>query len=543
MPSYTREDLIQLAGAKSYHRGVGYVSRVRGVTVAGNTVRGIVSGTDLYRVELTPRRRGLEWDCDCPWAEDGNFCKHCVALGLVHLDMTAQGAVLPQAPDVRAYLGSLDGTALVDLVLETAEALPELRQRLELRATLAGGGTADGAGRAMVDGALRLGDFVGYEEARGYAERVHGVAGELERLLETGAAGEAERLARHAVGVLDEHAGMVDDSAGYLGGAGARLVEAHVAACTVAGPDPLVLAGWLLDLQLDGSGCPELLLEAYADVLGEEGLERYRRDLFEGELGEAARGWAVGFLRSEYARVAGDTDLLVRVYASGEHVHYTGIVAALEEDGRSGEALEWAERGLRESGAHPDGRLLDHVVRAYRDAGRGEELRALRWEVFERSPTPHTYRALREDSPRDEWPAVRGQALALLRLAAARRRAAHFPCTLVEVLLDEGDAEAVWEAAVEHGCDDGQWLRVAELREESHPEDAIGVYLPRIEAKVGLTDTRLYPEAARLARRVHELYGRLGRADEARAFVAGLRAGHRRKRRFLAELDRVGLRA
>lgn len=541
MPSYTREDLLEMAGTKSYQRGIDYVSRVTGVTVDGKTVRGIVSGSCSYRVELTPRRRGLEWDCDCPWAEDGNFCKHCVALGLVHLDNTERGVELSSTPDVRSLLESLERTELVELVLEAAGTVPELRRRLELRAALAEGGSASGSGRAMVDAALRLGEYVEYGSAREYAERVHGVVDELERLVGAGSTAEAEVLARHAIGVLGEHAGMVDDSSGYVGGAGDRLVEAHAAACAAAEPDPLALAGWLLDLQLDGSGVPELLLDTYADVLGEAGLERYREDLFEGELGDVAQGWAVNFLRSEYARVAGDIDLLVRVYASGEHVYYPGIVAALEGAGRPGEALEWAERGLREDGARVEGRLVDYVVRAYREAGRTEEVRTLRWGLFERSPEVRTYQALREDSPAREWPAVREQALAILRRAAARRSQQHFPCTLVEVLLSEGDAEEVWEAAVEYGCDDRQWLRVAALRESSHPQDAIGVYEPRVEAKVRLANTGLYPEAAELARKVVGLYERLGRKDDARSFVAGLRAGHRRKRRFLTELDRAGL--
>lgn len=71
--------------------------------------------------------------------------------------------------------------------------------------------------------------------------------------------------------------------------------------------------------------------------------------------------------------------------------------------------------------------------------------------------------------------------------------------------------------------------------------DPSEVYVPRLEAQVRLADTGLYPQAAELAHRVVGLHGRLGRADDARSFVAGLRAEHRRKRRFMAELDRVGL--
>lgn len=248
----------------------------------------------------------------------------------------------------------------------------------------------------------------------------------------------------------------------------------------------------------------------------------------------------------EYAEtvsgVTGDTDLLVELYVSGgDRVHYAGIVDALDAAGRREGALRWALEGLEKGGGWQDGRLVDHAVRAYREDGREEEVRHLRWTVFERSPEVRTYQALRGDTPEREWPQVREQALAVLRRSAARRRRPSHRGTLVEVLLEEGNAQEAWEAAVEHGCDDGRWLRVAAPREASHPQDALEVYLPRVAEKVRPTNPALYPEAAELARKVYRLYERLGRPEEGRAFVDGLRTEHRRKRRFMAELDRVGL--
>ncbi|GAA1108827.1 SWIM zinc finger family protein [Nocardiopsis metallicus] len=538
MPSYTREDLVHMAGAKSYHRGVDYVSQVSGVTFDGRTVRGTVAGTHTYLVELTPTRRGMEWDCDCPWAEEGNFCKHCVALGLVYLYDSEHAVEVPTAPGLRCYLSSLGTDELVDLVLAAADDDPGFRRRLETSAELAGGLPGGAGARARVERALRIDGFVEYRQAREYAGTVHRVVGELEGLLERGEAAAAEELARHAITALSGQAGMVDDSAGHVGGAAAELVEVHVEACAAARPDASELTGWLLGLQVKGSGLPELLLDHYAEALGEAGLEAYGERLFAD--GFSASEWTMRFLRSEYARLTGDTDLLVRVYGQGERVYYAGIVEALQGAGRAEEALEWAFKGLREPG-RPDQRLLDHLTRALREQGRAEELQAVRWEAFERSPGLTAYRALREDTPQSGWPAVREQALTLLRRAAARRPGPHFPCPLVEVLLDEGDGEQVWAAAAEHGCDAGQWLRVAALREETHPEDAIGVYAPMVQTKLRPASTGLYPKAAELARRVYDLYGRSGREDQARSFLVELRTEHRRKRRFLAELDRVGL--
>ncbi|MES0836645.1 SWIM zinc finger family protein [Nocardiopsis tropica] len=552
MRAFSREELLELAGRKSYDRGASYVPAVQGLSTDRATVRGTVTGTHAYRVELTPGRSRMSWECDCPWAEEGNFCKHCVALGLVYLSAVERGTPVPAAaapPDIRAYLESLAHGDLVDLLVSAAGTDEALERRLEVRAASAavtgsggGGDMTMAALRAFVDRALRIDDFVDYREAPAYAETVSDVAEQLQRLLEDDLHEAAEELSRYAVERLGEYLPLTDDSDGEVGEAALRVVEAHVEACANADPDPVELAEWLLDRQLNGSGVPELLLESYAGVLGKAGLEHYGNRLADIGADRPADDWDSRFLMTEFARASGDVDLLVRVYSQGrEGVYHAGIVDALLSAGRDGEALGWAEQGLAEKEGHPDGRLVEHVVGAYRAAERWEDLRRVRWEVFERSPGVESYRALRDDEAPGEWPRVRGQALAVLRRSAARRSTRHFPCPLVEVLLWEGSGDEAWETATEHGCDDRQWLRLAELREEEHPGDSLDVYVREVSRLVSLTSTVLYPRAAELARRVHGLYGRLGRPQNAVEFVAGLRREHRRKRRFLAELDRAGL--
>jgi uncharacterized Zn finger protein len=90
-------------------------------------------GTERYRVSLRLKRKGVEGWCDCPWGEDGNFCKHCVAVGVVYLYELAHGGDVPEPIDLRAHLESLDRASLVELLLEAAEADSGLRDRLERR--------------------------------------------------------------------------------------------------------------------------------------------------------------------------------------------------------------------------------------------------------------------------------------------------------------------------------------------------------------------------------------------------------------------------
>ncbi|MGI5493617.1 hypothetical protein [Microtetraspora malaysiensis] len=83
-------------------------------------------------------------------------------------------------------------------------------------------------------------------------------------------------------------------------------------------------------------------------------------------------------------------------------------------------------------------------------------------------------------------------------------------------------------------------MRLARLRAETHPAEAIPVYERLTESKISLMKTDAYAEAAGLAVQIMKLYDRLGR-EAGRAYVERLRTTHKRKRNFMAELQRRGL--
>jgi SWIM zinc finger len=73
-----------LAEARVHGRGVRYFEDGHVVHEAGGDerVRAVVKGTVPYVVELWVEGGGPAWSCTCPAAEDGAFCKHCVAVSL-----------------------------------------------------------------------------------------------------------------------------------------------------------------------------------------------------------------------------------------------------------------------------------------------------------------------------------------------------------------------------------------------------------------------------------------------------------------------------
>ena len=139
-----------LAGARVYPRGVRYFEEGRVVHEAdgGGRVRAIVKGTVPYVVELWVDGGGPAWSCSCPAAEDGAFCKHCVAVALtlqpgpeieIEPEVEPEPAGRPRLRvvpdddgdgDLERYVSSLPQEALAKIVLGQARMDRRLYKRL-----------------------------------------------------------------------------------------------------------------------------------------------------------------------------------------------------------------------------------------------------------------------------------------------------------------------------------------------------------------------------------------------------------------------------
>ena len=221
---------------------------------------------------------------------------------------------------------------------------------------------------------------------------------------------------------------------------------------------------------------------------------------------------------------------------------FLSLAELYESAGRAGDALTWAERGLRAFPELPDRvGLRDFVAAGYHRLERHEEATKLIWEEFARFGDLEHYRKLqlhaRQSSP-DAWPRWREQALTHLReqatagLPAGRDRSA-----LVEILLADGADGAAWAEAMAGGCRSELWLRLAERRERTHPADALHVYQQSLNPTIARGGQHAYQEAVGLLSRIRTLFQRLDRGVEFGPFRAGVRAAHRNKRTFLKLLD------
>ncbi|MEU5630488.1 SWIM zinc finger domain-containing protein [Streptomyces rishiriensis] len=553
---FGEDDLRALAGVRSFERGLGYLDAVSGLEVGESSATAVVHGTDAYEVELTlAGDDGLSGWCDCPYGQEGNFCKHCVAVGLTVLRRAKtiprqRAAAQARASGLEAWLTALSRDELLTLVREQIAEDRGLRRRLELRAAAARSdlGTVRERILALVDPRpfARYG-YVEYAAAPGYAQQVAEAAAALRALTADGRAAQAVGLAEEAIRVLGEAYEEIDDSDGVVGQAAAAVAEAHVEACGVARTDPERLAEWLAGQVLgDGGELTDLDPLDYAEALGPSGLARVRQLAAEA-LRRRPSGWAARYLMERLVKAEGDIDALVALYAQDldpSGATHLRIAEELESAGRADEALTWAERGLRDCAAETyiEGRLVDYVCARYAKAGRHADVVGVRRVRFRTERSLVAYQQLRSAAQAAEcWGTERVAALAALREDARRERGGRYGGpVLIDALLDDGDADAAWREA-EGIADDRQWEHLADLSRETHPAEALAVYLRLIERLKEPTGDRVYEHLARLLQGARDCHRVLGTQETFTGHLAGLRAELKRRRKLMSILDRYGL--
>ncbi|RCH68955.1 hypothetical protein DT019_09985 [Streptomyces sp. SDr-06] len=553
---FAEDDLLARAGERSFERGRGYLDAVSGLEVGDGWFTATVQGTDAYEVELTEdRERGVLGECNCPYGQEGHFCKHCVAVGLTVLRQASaiprqRAAAAKRTKGLDTWLTSLSHDELVALLREQIAHDRRLRRRLELRAASARSDMDVVRERVMafldVRPFARYG-YVEYEDAGAYAEQAAEAVDALRALASGGRADEAVVLAREAIRTLSQTYGEIDDSSGAVGDVGRDLADVHLQACNAARPDPVETAEWLVrHLLSDLNDVTDIDLVDYRKVLGPAGLAR-ARELAAAALRRAPNGWAEKYLMERLVKAEGNVDALIAVYAA--HLSPTGtthlrIAMELDAAGREAEALDWAERGLRESrkSENVDDRLADYVCARYAQTGRTADVVAVRRERFQARRSVAAYQVLRTAAEAAGcWKAEREAALEVLRAEAGEpRRGGYGGPVLVDALLDDGDLDAAWQAA-QGRADDRQWLTLADRSKDTRPADALAVYLRLIEPLRQRTGDRTYQQVARLllaARECHQLLGTQAQFD---AYLATLRADQKRKRNLIKTLDEQGL--
>jgi hypothetical protein len=568
-------DLLEAAGPRSFERGAGYVGAVHGLTVLGSKVTASVRGTDDYIVILTlPEDGGVTGICDCPYGQEGFFCKHCVAVGLAFLrhavsrdavsrDAVSRDAVSADdgsgddrsgdetdAENLVTWLAAMSHDELLDLVIGRVVEDAEWRRQLDLRAAAAWVDID-----AMIDRLVPLLDpggfgeygYVEEGESRRYASRVMTAKGVVDDLAAGGRPGLAATLARYAIELVSGPCQYANDPAGAIWNAAAELMSSHLGACLEGDVEPGSLAGFLAGRMLSGDDMPKVDVAAYREALGPAG-ESKLREL----LGSAAAEHPSLVARNalaDFHRAVGDVDALVAAMAADlppTGLGHLRIAEELGRAGRAGEALDWAERGLRAAGTRSAPKLADFLVTRYTELGRLDDAFTVRRDAFAAARSVLAYDQLKQAAQRTgTWPETKRWALDRLRAdAEAARpqqglRVAGEP-VLLDVLISEDDLDAAWEAA-EGVASEAQWRRLADLVGATRPADALAVYLRQLKPLRTETGDRVYERIADLLIRARDCHRRLGTEADFDTYLRYLRLEQKRKPKLMSILDARGL--
>ena len=215
---------------------------------------------------------------------------------------------------------------------------------------------------------------------------------------------------------------------------------------------------------------------------------------------------------------------------------YARIAKACLEAKRYDEALAWAEKGLA---AFPKDFALREMAAAeyHRRARHGDAVK-LMWAAYVENPCLQRYQHLKQHAKQAaDWPEWRDNAIGLVRQRTAAVKGRFDHSLLVEIFLDDAQADEAWNEAQKGGCAVYQWLTLAMTRERDHPGDAAPIYLRQIETDLSRIDNGKYDNTVALLIRMAGVMKRIGASAEFARQLEAFRFKYRVKRNFIRLLD------
>lgn len=307
-------------------------------------------------------------------------------------------ATAVSAHELRAYLGSLSGGELVDLVVEATRADVRFAQRVKLSAATAGPETTTTIATYRAAIRAAVGDeFVEWDEVWNYTSDLEATVDSIDALLAAGSAAAVVELTEEFIALVEDAMDRVHDDGDQMTTVLKRLSELHLAACRKAKPDRVALAERLFILELTGEwGVFDGAAHTYRTVLGKPGRARLR-ELAESEWeqvperapGEDRHDRRAARLATIMEALAGnDLDALVAVKSRdlSRPERFVQIAELYAEAGEHDTALAWAQNGLDAFGDAPGSQLRAFLAAEHARRGQHDDAIAIVRAEFQDRP-------------------------------------------------------------------------------------------------------------------------------------------------------------
>ncbi len=538
------DELLELAGKAAFARGRSYCAegRIALSEREDDGFAGEAEGSETYALWMQRDDDGWDWDCACPAADGGAFCKHLVAAVLTARAESQSDEDEDAKPPLRAtkrsgdlggFLRAQSSERLAAWLLALADEDSTIAKRLHLYRAADDPVELKSALGKMLD----PGGFLDYRRSNAYARRLGTVVAQLEDAI-TRDASAGRGLCEYTIGRLLKIYGRSDDSGGSIGEQLHAIAALHARACA-ASPPGKALAKSLLALQhKDDWGL--FPLHAYWNALGVDGQADYGRriaadfaTLPASPSDEARWGEAFGIERraEDFARASGEFEFLQRVLRRhlSRPPDYLRVLESLNEFGRAREALAWAELSVKQF--PKDQGLRTALAECLSSAGLEDDAIEQSWQAFYLRPDTGNWDRLKRMAAA-QWSSWRERALA--EIAARERDESSHRVVLLE---HDGDLDAAVALARECKIQPDVLATLAHRIERDTPLVAGAFHLRIARLQLQHVDPSRYVALVRTLQHVARC---LPEADW-KPVVAHVRAEHARKTKLIKLLDAARL--
>lgn len=478
-----------------------------------------------------------------------------MALALVLKERQFNGALLQTGSEnekIKAYLTLQNSETLATELVNILPRHPELKERLLLKAELAGGSAPLRSLKKTITRVTRPKHIWEYRKVGAYFQQIEATLENVASIADSLPPKSLLKTALYGIERVNGLLEVIDDSGGYRFTTQAMLRELHIKALQGLDWPPEQRAAHLLDFALTDpwdqfTGAPR----NYIEGLGEEGLVAFyaeveaRLNAIPEQSADAKSAWTprhrlVNYLR-ERAGVAEDWDALIEIEkreATDERDFRRIAELCLRKNDADG-AAEWLTKAdsLETRGCTEESDLWPDVHAARGDWDPAVDAQR---RVFERDPShAHFCRLSRFAAHTDRANKVLEETKDWLRARAATRgwQGEQSAFTLAQILRDEEDWEGSYEVVAARVTDSSRLLDAARWLAEPAPPHANELYAQVIETMVDKKNKRGYQLAVEVLVEAKSVFDAAG-ADAFENLVARLRETHKRKISFIARLDK-----
>jgi len=415
----------------------------------------------------------------------------------------------------------------------------------------------------------------------------------LEMLLEKGYADEVVEIGKRLLEAGNRQVEMVDDEGESVQEI-ASCLDIVFKALSASGLSPAERMLWVVDAELQDqyelcSGAVAFWEQTHAvadwNTLAEKLLRRLNKSCVtsggDSDSGDYQRDRVTDWIILSLEHAGRRDEIVPLCEQEAERTKsYIRLANYLVEENRREEAEEWIRRGIKATLASLPGiasRLHDILCQMREKEGDWAGVTALRADDYLSGPSLDSFKRLQKSAEQaGVWSTVRPAAMHFLKtgelpddsnekatpdgiippwplpdtgfMKTANRASDGFPLTgtLIDIAIAEKRPDEVirWYdlSAANKSWRYRTWLQedcVAQAISEAYPERAVGIWKRLAEDCIARTQPKAYEQAADYLLCMRDTLHRIGKEDEWRTHLTGLRHMNARKRRLMGILDTV----